>query len=161
MNRPSFLVGFGYDCHKIVKNKNLFLAGVKIEDKFGLKGHSDADVVLHSVCDAVLSSLGLPDIGQLFPDNEDKYKNISSVEIVKKTLHLLKERKYSIVNIDITLICDRPKISLFKNKLLNSLKKLFNIENINIKGKTTESIKCFKNYIQCYTVVLLTKNENI
>jgi len=151
----NYLIGFGYDCHKIVKNRTLFLGGTKINATFGLKGHSDADVVLHSVCDAILSACGLPDIGELFPDNLKENKNMSSKIIVEKVLKLLKEKNGEIINIDITLICDKPKISEYKLQIVASLKNLFNIQNINIKGKTTEDIKCFKNYIQCFSIVLL------
>jgi 2-C-methyl-D-erythritol 2,4-cyclodiphosphate synthase len=151
----NYLIGFGYDCHKIVKNRTLFLGGAKINAPFGLKGHSDADVVLHSVCDAILSACGLPDIGELFPDNLKENKNMSSKIIVEKVLKLLKEKNGKIINIDITLICDKPKISEYKLQIVASLKNLFNIQNINIKGKTTEDIKCFKNYIQCFSIVLL------
>jgi 2-C-methyl-D-erythritol 4-phosphate cytidylyltransferase/2-C-methyl-D-erythritol 2,4-cyclodiphosphate synthase len=151
----NYLIGFGYDCHKIVKNRILFLGGIKINVPFGLKGHSDADVVLHSVCDAILSACGLPDIGELFPDNLKENKNLSSKIIVEKVLKLLKEKKGKIINIDITLICDKPKISEYKLQIVASLKNLFNIQNVNIKGKTTENIKCFKNYIQCFSIVLL------
>ncbi len=153
--RSKFLIGFGYDCHKIVKNRLLFLGGVQIEENFGLLGHSDADVVLHSVCDAILSALGVADIGELFPNSVDKYKNIPSRLIVDKTFEFLKIKKFNISNIDITLVCDKPQISQYKKQILNSLKNLFKIESINIKGKTTEGIKSFKDYIQCYSVVLL------
>lgn len=155
--KPKFLVGFGYDCHKIVKNRLLFLGGVQIKEDFGLLGHSDADVVLHSVCDAILSALGVADIGELFPNNVDKYKNMSSRLILNKTFEFLKIKRFNISNIDITLICDKPKISQYKRQILHSLKDLFKIEFINIKGKTTEGIKSFKNYVQCYSVVLLYK----
>ncbi len=149
----SNLVGLGYDCHKIVKNRPLFLGGIQIDVKFGLKGHSDADVVLHSICDAILSAIGEPDIGELFPNTDKKYKNISSKIIVEKVLKLMKEKKYKIVNIDVTLICDTPKISKYKTQIIASIKNLFNIKHVNLKGKTTEGIKCFKNYIQCFSIV--------
>jgi 2-C-methyl-D-erythritol 4-phosphate cytidylyltransferase/2-C-methyl-D-erythritol 2,4-cyclodiphosphate synthase len=150
-----YLIGFGYDCHKIIKNRPLFLGGVKINVPFGLKGHSDADVVLHSICDAILSACGAPDIGELFPDNLEETKNMSSKVIVEKVLKLLKEKKGKIINIDVTLICDKPKISEYKTQILSSLKNLFKTKNINIKGKTTEEIKSFKNYIQCFSIVFL------
>jgi len=151
----NYLIGFGYDCHKIVKNKTLFLGGVQLDVSFGLKGHSDGDVVLHSICDAILSACGLPDIGELFPDNLKKTKNISSKLIVEKVIKLLKEKKGKILNIDVTLICDKPKVSKYKTKILSSLRKLFGVQNVNLKGKTTEGMKCFKNYIQCFSIVFL------
>ncbi len=155
-NNSELLIGIGYDCHRIIKNRNLFLGGVKIDANFGLKGHSDADVVLHSICDAILSACGLPDIGELFPDTEDKYKNISSVVIAEKVLEKI-SRNYKIINIDIVLICDVVKVSKYKEEMKSSLKKIFKTNFVNIKGKTTEGIKSFKEYIQCYSVVLVKK----
>ncbi len=153
----NFFVGIGYDSHKIVKKRPLFLGGVKLNENFGLKGHSDADVVIHSICDAILSAIGLPDIGEFFPDSDINYKNMPSKLIVNKVLNFLQNRKFKISNIDVVLICDKPKVSIYKQKILESLKKMFNVDFINIKGKTTEGISCFKNYIQCYSVVLLYK----
>ncbi|MEN3013880.1 MAG: 2-C-methyl-D-erythritol 2,4-cyclodiphosphate synthase [Endomicrobiia bacterium] len=152
----NYIVGLGYDSHKIVKKRKLFLGGIQIEENFGLEGHSDGDVVLHSICDALLSAAGEKDIGEIFP-NIPRYKNISSIEIAKKVLRFLKAKKMKISNIDIVLICDKPNISKHKEKILSSLKKIFLAEKINIKAKTTEEIKCFKNYIQCYSVVLVKK----
>lgn len=152
-----YFVGIGYDCHKLVKGRKLFLAGIEIDFYKGLEGHSDADVVLHSICDALLSVIGDKDIGEFFPNTEKKYKDIPSKLIAEKTLEELKKKKYKINNIDVVIICDQPKISLYKQKILNSLKKFFNTEFVNIKGKTTEGIKCFKDYIQCYSVVSVSK----
>ncbi|MCS7151608.1 MAG: 2-C-methyl-D-erythritol 2,4-cyclodiphosphate synthase [Endomicrobia bacterium] len=159
-----YLIGLGYDCHKLVTGRKLYLGGIYIKHSKGLKGHSDADVILHSISDALLSAIGEKDIGELFPDTDKKLKNIESVKIVDKVLKLVAEKCYKIVNIDTVVICDTPKISQYKQEILNSLKKIFQTEFINIKGKSTEGIHPFKNYIQCYTVVLLErleKNETI
>lgn len=153
----SYLIGIGYDAHRIVKNRKLFLGGIEIKEKFGLKGYSDGDVVIHSVCDAILSAIGQPDIGEMFPDNNPKYKDIDSKEIAKNVTRLLNSKRLKISNIDIVVICEKPKISEHKQKILSSLKKVFNTEKINIKGKTTEGIQGFKDYIQCYSVVLIKK----
>lgn len=153
----NYLVGIGYDSHKIVKNRKLFLGGVYIIEKFGLKGYSDGDVIIHSICDAILSAIGQKDIGEVFPDNDLKYKNIDSKEIAKFVTNLLIKKKFKLSNIDIVVICDKPKISKYKQEILSSLKRIFKTENINIKGKTTEGIKCFKQHIQCYSVVLIKK----
>ncbi|MFN3550892.1 MAG: 2-C-methyl-D-erythritol 2,4-cyclodiphosphate synthase [Endomicrobiia bacterium] len=155
MTNTEYFVGIGYDCHKLVKGKKLYLAGVEIDFDRRLKGHSDADVVLHSICDALLSAIGEKDIGEIFPDTEKKYKNISSKLIARKVLEKLKKKKFRIVNIDVVTICDQPKISKYKQRILNSLKEVFNTNCVNIKGKTTEGIKNFKDYIQCYSVVLV------
>ena len=151
----NYLIGFGYDCHKIVKNRSLFLGGVQIDVPFGLKGHSDGDVVLHSICDAILGACQLPDIGELFPDSEPKIRGIDSKLIVKKVLYLVEQKKFKIVNIDVVIVCDKPKISPIKKRLLESLQKIFQTQNINIKGKTTEGKSC--NYIEVFSVVLLCK----
>lgn len=155
MKISNFRVGIGYDSHKLVKGRDLFLGGVKLCFPLGLKGHSDGDVVLHSICDALLGACGLPDIGEIFPDTEKKYKNISSKRIAEYVLNLVKKRKFKIINIDVTIICDKPKISPVKEKILNSLKKIFKTKNINIKGKTTE--KENEKYIKTYSTVLLYK----
>ncbi len=157
MNNIGYFVGIGYDCHKLVRKRKLYLAGTQIDFDKGLEGHSDADVILHSICDALLSCIGEKDIGELFPDTEKKYKNISSRLIAKKVLEKLKKKKYNVVNIDVVLICDQPKISKYKQKILASLKEIFSTNYVNIKGKTTEGVKNFKDYIQCYSVVLVNK----
>ncbi len=154
-----YRVGIGYDSHKFVKGKKFFLCGKEIDFPYGLKGHSDADVVLHSICDALLGACGLPDIGELFPDTDIKTKGISSRKIVSKVLKLLKNEKFKIVNIDVVIVCDKFKISPMKEKLLASLKKIFKIENINIKGKTTENES--KEYIYVYSIVLVKKYESL
>ncbi|MFQ3675681.1 MAG: 2-C-methyl-D-erythritol 2,4-cyclodiphosphate synthase, partial [Endomicrobiia bacterium] len=94
-------VGIGYDLHRLTKNKKLFLAGVEVEVPFGLKSHSDGDVILHSVCDAILGACALPDIGQLFPDTDPNIKGIDSKLIAKKVLDLVNKKKFSLVNLDI------------------------------------------------------------
>lgn len=153
----NYLVGIGYDSHKIIKNRKLFLGGVQIPEKFGLKGYSDGDVLIHSICDAILSAIGEPDIGEIFPNDDPKNKNIDSKKIAETVIKLLNKKKFKILNIDTVIICEKPKISKYKQAILSSLKKIFKIENINIKGKTTEGIKFFKNHIQCYSVVLIRK----
>ncbi|MCX7910267.1 MAG: 2-C-methyl-D-erythritol 2,4-cyclodiphosphate synthase [Endomicrobia bacterium] len=152
-----YIIGIGYDSHKITKDRKLFLGGVHIDENFGLKGHSDADVIIHSICDAILSAIGEKDIGELFPPKRQLYKNLPSEKIAHKVMILLKNKKLKISNIDTVLICNKPNISKYKQKILTSLKKIFKVSNINIKGKTTEGIKCFENYIQCYSVVLIKK----
>ncbi len=150
-----YRVGIGYDIHKFVKGKKLFLAGLEINFSYGLKGHSDGDVVLHSICDALLSACGLNDIGELFPDTSKDIKGISSKKIASKVKELVYKNNFKIVNIDSVIICDQPKISPIKNKLLTSLKQIFGVNNINIKGKTTEGKN--KNFVEVYSVVLVEK----
>lgn len=155
MNDKNYRVGIGYDLHRIIKSKKMFLCGVNLKSKFGLRGHSDGDVVLHSICDAILGACGLEDIGQIFPDTDCKIKGIDSKIIARKVLELIKKRSFKIVNIDVVVVCNEPKISNIKELLLESLKKIFGIKNVNIKGKTTEGKKC--DYIESFSVVLVKK----
>jgi len=150
-----YRVGIGYDLHKIVKGKKLFLGGVNVKNNFGLRGHSDGDVILHSICDAILGACELPDIGELFPDTNPKIKGIDSKLIAKKVLELSKQKGYKIVNIDIVIICDKPKISPIKKQLMENLRKVFQTQNVNIKGKTTEGKKC--SYIEVFSIVLVSR----
>lgn len=153
----NYRIGIGYDLHRLVKGRKMFLGGVNVKNRFGLKGHSDGDVVLHSVCDAILGACNLPDIGELFPDTDPKIKGIDSKLIAEKVLMLAKRYGFKIVNIDIVVVCNTPKISSIKKKLLKSLKKIFKTKNVNIKGKTTEGKKC--DYIETFSVVLVFKNK--
>ena len=104
-------IGMGYDVHKLVDNRKLILGGVEIEYEKGLLGHSDADVVVHAIMDALLGAAALGDIGKHFPDTDPKYKGISSIELLKHVGKLLKENGYVIGNIDATIICQRPKLA--------------------------------------------------
>jgi len=111
-------IGFGYDSHRIDKSRELVLGGVRFEGLPGLKGHSDADILLHAIIDAILSASGNRDIGEFFPDNDPRYKNISSIELLK----LVIPEDAKIEQIDATIICDQPKISAVKDKIISSIK---------------------------------------
>ncbi|OGS38025.1 MAG: 2-C-methyl-D-erythritol 2,4-cyclodiphosphate synthase, partial [Elusimicrobia bacterium RIFOXYD2_FULL_34_30] len=104
-------IGFGYDIHKLVKSKPLYLGGVRIPSKKGLLAHSDGDVLLHSICDSLLGAVGMGDIGMHFPNSDRKYKNISSLILLEKTYNLLKKQGYKIENIDSMIVAQEPKIS--------------------------------------------------
>ena len=106
-------VGFGYDVHKFKAGRKLILGGVEIKHSKGLAGHSDADVLLHSICDALLGAAGLNDIGHYFPNTDKKWKNISSLILLKECNRLIKRKKLSINNIDSTILLEEPKISLY------------------------------------------------
>lgn len=118
----NFKVGFGYDVHQIVEGRKLFLGGVEIpfENK-GLLGHSDADVLLHAICDALLGALALGDIGKHFPDNSNEFKNIDSKIILKKTYDLIVKEGYKISNIDCTLCMEKPKIAPYVDKMRETI----------------------------------------
>jgi 2-C-methyl-D-erythritol 4-phosphate cytidylyltransferase/2-C-methyl-D-erythritol 2,4-cyclodiphosphate synthase len=134
--------GIGFDIHKLVKGRNLYLGGIKMPFHLGLKGHSDADPVLHALIDSLLGACRLGDIGKLFSDKNKKYKNIRSTILLKKVIELIKSKNFSINNIDINIIAQKPKIKKYSKKMIQTISKLceINSDQINIKGKTTEKL---------------------
>jgi len=155
--------GIGFDIHRLVKNKKLYLGGIKIPFHSGLKGHSDGDVILHSIIDAILGALRKKDIGSLYPSNKNKFKNIRSSKMLNPIILNLNNNNCHINNLDINLICERPKVSKYRNKIINSLSNLMNIEKniINIKGKTVEKLGLIgkENAIACEAIVSISKYE--
>jgi len=133
-------VGFGYDVHRFVFGRQLVLGGVIIPWKKGLDGHSDADVITHSLIDALLGALGEGDIGQHFPDNDEKYKDISSMKLLKKTFKIIEEKKTTINNVDISVIIEKPRLSPYINEMRLNLSKILHLplKRINIKATTNE-----------------------
>ena len=155
--------GIGFDIHRLIKNKKLYLGGIKIPFHSGLKGHSDGDVILHSIIDAILGALRKKDIGYLYPSNKNKYKNIRSPKMLNPIISDLKNKNFYINNLDINLICEKPKVSKYRNKILNSLSSLLNVEKniINLKGKTVEKLGLIgkENAIACEAIVSIIKYE--
>ena len=135
-------IGIGFDVHRLVPKRKLFLAGLRIKSKLGTLGHSDGDPVLHSVTDAILGACKMGDIGQIFSDKSKKFKNIRSTILIQKVIEQIKSKGYLINNLDINVITQAPKIKNYKNKMINNIAKLCEISNdqINIKGKTTEKL---------------------
>ena len=135
-------VGFGYDVHKFKKNRKLFLGGVKISDTNGLDGHSDADVLIHALMDALLGAAGQKDIGHFFPNTDMKYKDISSVELLKIVVKTLKTKKYKIVNVDMTVVAEKPKIYPYIDDMKKVLSETLKIKKdfISIKATTNEGM---------------------
>jgi 2-C-methyl-D-erythritol 4-phosphate cytidylyltransferase/2-C-methyl-D-erythritol 2,4-cyclodiphosphate synthase len=135
-------VGIGFDVHRLVPKKKLYLAGLKIKSPLGTLGHSDGDPVLHSITDAILGACKIGDIGQMFSDKSKKFKNIRSTILLNQVVELIKSKGYFINNIDINIITQKPKIKNYKNKMLNNIAKICEIskDQINIKGKTTEKL---------------------
>ena len=135
-------VGIGFDVHRLVPNRKLYLAGLKIKSKLGTLGHSDGDPVLHAITDAILGACQMGDIGQMFSDKNKKFKNIRSTILLKKVLDQMKFKGYLVNNIDINIITQTPKIKNLKNKMIENIAKLCEIskDQINIKGKTTEKL---------------------
>jgi 2-C-methyl-D-erythritol 4-phosphate cytidylyltransferase/2-C-methyl-D-erythritol 2,4-cyclodiphosphate synthase len=135
-------VGIGFDVHRLVPKRKLYLAGLKIKSKLGTLGHSDGDPVLHSVTDAILGACNMGDIGQMFSDKNKKFKNIRSTILLRRVVDQIKSKGYFVNNIDINIITQTPKIKNYKNKMIDNIAKLCEIsrDQINIKGKTTEKL---------------------
>ena len=135
-------IGHGYDVHRLVEGRPLILGGVNIPFERGLLGHSDADVLLHAVMDSLLGALALGDIGRHFPDSDEKYRGISSLELLREVNALIQSLGYSVVNIDATLIAERPKIAPFIDEMVNNISNILGMENgrINIKATTEEHL---------------------
>ena len=134
--------GIGFDIHRLIKNKKLYLGGIKVPYHSGLKGHSDGDVILHSIIDALLGAMRKRDIGTFFPDNKNKFKNIRSPKMLKPIIKILNKNNFYINNLDINLICEQPKVSKYRVRIINSLSYLLNLDKnlINLKGKTVEKL---------------------
>ena len=134
--------GIGFDIHRLIRGRKLFLGGIKIPYHSGLKGHSDGDVVIHSIIDSLLGAMRKKDIGTFFPDNKKKYKNIRSPKMLKPIVEILNNNNFYINNLDINLICEQPKVSKYRDKIIKSLSNLLNIDKelINLKGKTVEKL---------------------
>ena len=135
-------VGIGYDIHKLVNGRRLVIGGVSIPAKKGLLGHSDADVLIHAIIDALLGAASLGDIGEHFPDTDKRYKGISSGILLKETAKLIKRRSYSINNIDAVIILENPKLSRYKEKMADTIANILGVSNskVNIKAKTNEGL---------------------
>ena len=134
--------GIGFDIHKLVKGRKLYLGGIKIPFSLGLQGHSDSDPVLHAIIDSLLGACKLSDIGKLFSNKNKKYKNIRSTILLKKVIELIKSKNFLINNIDINIITQKPKVKKYSNKMIHTISKICEIhpDQINIKGKTTEKL---------------------
>lgn len=156
-------IGMGYDVHKLVLDRDLWLGGIKIPHTHGLLGHSDADVLIHSICDALLGAANLRDIGFHFPDTKNEFHNIDSKILLHKTCELIKENGWEIVNIDSTICAESPKINPHIELMKKTLAATMNIseENVSIKATTTEKMGFVgrKEGISAYAVVLLSKQQ--
>ena len=135
-------IGQGYDVHKLVEGRDLILGGVTIPYEKGLLGHSDADVLVHAIMDALLGAAALGDIGQHFPDTDPRYKGISSIELLKHVGALLDENHYLIENIDATIICQRPKLAPYRPQMAANIAEALhlNIGQVSIKATTEEGL---------------------
>ncbi|MCB0703195.1 MAG: 2-C-methyl-D-erythritol 2,4-cyclodiphosphate synthase [Candidatus Kapaibacterium sp.] len=134
------MVGFGYDLHRLVEGESLILGGLNIESSIGTLAHSDGDVLLHAIIDAILGSIGEGDIGEHFPDTDIKNKNIDSKIMLSYTLNLLKAKGFELVNVDNTIVLEKPKLSPIKEEIRSSVAQLLGLPNkrVNIKATTNE-----------------------
>jgi 2-C-methyl-D-erythritol 2,4-cyclodiphosphate synthase len=135
-------VGFGYDAHALVTGRPLFLGGIEIPYLFGLQGHSDADVLLHAICDALLGAIGEGDIGKHFPDTDSQYRDIRSTVLLKRVINKIKEKGFHLLNIDATIVAQRPKLSEFIPRMVKQIADVLEIEpaRVNVKATTTEGL---------------------
>lgn len=135
-------VGNGYDVHRLVEGRKLMMGGVEIPYEKGLLGHSDADVLLHAVCDALLGAAGLGDIGRHFPDTSAQYKGISSLKLVAEVCRMLSDNGYRVLNIDCTIVAERPKMAPYVPSMVGNIAAAVSVERkaINVKATTTEGL---------------------
>ena len=135
-------IGHGYDVHRFADERKLFLGGVEIPHTKGLLGHSDADVLLHAICDALLGAAAIGDIGKLFPDNDAAYKDIDSKLLLKKTVEYIFEKGYRVCNIDSTVIAQKPKLAPYIDEMRHTIANICmtSLDNINVKATTEEKL---------------------
>ena len=163
---PRFLIGNGYDIHRLVKGRDLIIGGVKLDhpNNLGLFGHSDADVLIHSIMDAMLGALSLGDIGKYFPPTEDKWKNANSLILLSKVFELIQNKGWSINNIDSVIVAERPKLLTHLDAMKNNISKIIKLENnlIGIKATTNETLgpEGREEGISCHSVVLLYREKS-
>ena len=162
IKNPKTFYGIGFDIHKLVKNKKLYLGGLKIPFHSGLEGHSDGDVILHAIIDSILGAIRKKDIGTYFP-NTKKFKNIRSPKMLKPIMINLNKSNFFINNLDINLICQKPRVSKYRDKIIKSVSKLtgINENQINLKGKTVEKLGLIgkEKAIACETIISITKYD--
>jgi len=155
-----YKVGIGYDIHRLTEGRKLFLGGVEIPYSKGLLGHSDADALMHALCDALLGALALGDIGEHFPDTDPQYKGIAGSQLLKTVKQLVDKSGYKINNLDVVLIAQEPALTPFKKQMKQRICALLSLKEdcVNIKAKTNEDLGAVgnKEAIACYAVVSLS-----
>lgn len=136
------MVGFGYDIHRLAEGENLIIGGVEIPSAFGTVAHSDGDVLLHALCDALLGAAGLGDIGEHFPDTDAQYKGISSIELLRRVIVLVQTEQYKLINIDCTLVLEKPKILPYKAAMRENIARECGlpIQRVCLKATTSEKV---------------------
>ena len=154
-------IGMGYDIHRLVKNRKLFLGGIEIPFTKGLSGHSDADVLLHAVCDALLGAVSGGDLGEHFPDTDPRYKGISSLQLLKSVYNMVQRKGFKIANLDVTLLVEKPRLESFKPAIRRCVAQHLGLEQnqVSIKAGSNEGLDAVGRgmAISAYAVVLLSK----
>lgn len=161
--RGDFRVGMGYDIHRLAAERRLVLGGVEIPHPKGLLGHSDADVVLHAVTDAVLGAAGLPDIGECFPDTDPSFKDADSRNLLRSAIDRIETLGFQVGNVDVTVHAEAPKLSPYKKRMAESIAELVkaNADAVSVKGKTNEGLGAIgrSEGIACSAVVTLVRHR--
>ena len=164
MAKSNYRIGHGYDVHRLEEGADFWIGGIKLEHTKGAVGHSDADVVIHVICDALLGALNLRDIGFHFSDTDKKYKGIDSKKLLKKVMDMVRKKNYEINNIDVTVMAEYPKLSPHINEMQNVLSRVMEIEKnlLSIKATTTEGLGFVgrEEGIAATCVVLLYSDQN-
>lgn len=154
-------IGFGYDVHRLVAGRKFILGGVEIPSEVGLLGHSDADVLCHAICDALLGSLALGDIGQHFPDSDERYAGISSLLLLKKVGELITQNEHRVCNLDATVVLEKPKLAPFAKTMCKNIAEALAIDStqVSIKATTSEGMGFVgqREGVTAYAVVLVEK----
>ena len=160
----SYRIGFGIDFHQLAEGRDLWLGGVKIPHNKGSLGHSDADVLLHAICDGLLGALALGDIGMHFPDTSDEFKGIDSKILLRRTYELVQEKNHAVVNVDATVCLEAPKIKNYNMEMRNVIADILRIstEDVSIKATTAETMGFVgrKEGLSAYATVLLKRSDN-
>ncbi len=160
----SLRIGHGYDVHRLVEGRPLILAAVRIPHSHGLLGHSDGDVVLHAICDAVLGAMGTGDIGQQFPDTDERYHGIDSSELVRHVTLLMREEGWRVSNLDVTICAEQPRLAPHRHAMRNRVAKLLGvpITCVSIKAKTNEGLDAIgRGEAIATTAVVLLEEEDV
>jgi 2-C-methyl-D-erythritol 2,4-cyclodiphosphate synthase len=162
MNLSNIRIGNGYDVHRLVEGRKLILGGVEVPHSMGLDGHSDADALIHALCDALLGAMGAGDIGAYFPDTDPRWKGISSLLLLKEVMRMCREKGFEVANTDSVIVAQKPKLSPHLEEMKKNLATAMDVETdqINIKATTTEKLGFAgrEEGIAAYAVALLVKN---
>ena len=158
-------IGIGYDVHRLVKGRKLILGGIEVPHTHGLEGHSDADVVLHAICDSLLGAAGLGDIGEHYPNTDPKYKDISSSLLLKSTNQKINDMGYKVSNVDVMILAEKPQLQEYKSKMRFHIAFELAVDEtqVNIKAGSNEGLGFIgaKEGIAAYATVLITSNQSI